>query len=51
MNDSWTLAALYNLDTDPGETRNLHAERPEIMKELKTLLDQSKATGRSSPKL
>jgi arylsulfatase A-like enzyme len=38
---------LYNLETDPGETRNLYFEQPQIVKELKTLLDQSKASGRS----
>ena len=41
---------LYNLDTDPGETRNLYAERPELVKELKALLEHSKASGRSAPK-
>lgn len=50
MNDSWTLAALYNLDTDLGETRNFHTEQPKIVK-LTTLLDKSKAAGRSSSKL
>jgi arylsulfatase A-like enzyme len=40
---------LYNLETDPGETKNLYAARSEIAKELKTLLDQSKASGRSRP--
>ena len=38
---------LYNLETDPGETRNVYFEQPQIVKELKTLLDQSKASGRS----
>jgi arylsulfatase A len=38
---------LYDLDTDPGETKNLHAERPDIVKELKTLLEHSKANGHS----
>ena len=38
---------LYNLEADPGETRNLYFEQPQILKELKTLLDQSKASGRS----
>ena len=38
---------LHNLETDPGETKNLYAERPEIVKELKALLDQSKVSGRS----
>ncbi len=42
-------AALYNLDTDPGETKNLSSGRPEIVKELKALLEQSKASGRSRP--
>lgn len=40
---------LYNLKTDPGERTNLYFERPEIVKELKGLLDQSKASGRSAP--
>ena len=40
---------LYNLATDPGETKNLSFERPEIVTELKALLEQSKATGRSRP--
>ncbi|MBM3852170.1 MAG: arylsulfatase [Verrucomicrobia bacterium] len=38
---------LYNLATDPGETRNLYFEQPQIVEELKTLLEQSKASGRS----
>jgi arylsulfatase A len=41
--------ALYNLDTDPGETKNLNAEHPDIVAELKTLLERSKASGRSRP--
>lgn len=40
---------LYNLETDPGETENLYFKNPEIARELKTLLDQSKANGRSRP--
>ena len=40
-------AQLYNLDTDPGETKNLYAEHPEIAKELKALLEESKSSGRS----
>ena len=39
---------LYNLETDPGETKNLSFEHPEIVTELKALLEQSKATGRSN---
>lgn len=38
---------LYNLDTDPGETKNLHAEHPEIVRELRALLEASKTSGRS----
>jgi arylsulfatase A-like enzyme len=40
---------LYNLETDPGEKVNLILQHPEIAKELKALLDQSKASGRSRP--
>jgi arylsulfatase A len=40
---------LYNLATDPGETKNLYSEHPEMVSELKTLLEQSKASGRSRP--
>ena len=40
---------LYNLEADPGETKNLYFEQPQIVKELKALLDQSKASGRSRP--
>jgi hypothetical protein len=41
---------LYNLETDPGETTNLYFEQPEIVRELKDLLEKSKAEGRSAPK-
>ncbi len=40
---------LYNLATDPGEKMNLYFKKPEIVTELKALLDQSKVTGRSRP--
>ena len=40
---------LYNLDSDPGETNNLYFENPEIVKELKALLEQTKRSGRSRP--
>jgi arylsulfatase A-like enzyme len=40
---------LYNLDSDPGETKNLYFEQPQVVKELKALLDQSKTSGRSRP--
>jgi arylsulfatase A-like enzyme len=41
---------LYDLASDPGETKNLCTERPELARELKALLEESKATGRSAPK-
>ena len=40
---------LYNLDADPGETNNLYFEHPEIVKELKSQLEQYKESGRSAP--
>jgi arylsulfatase A-like enzyme len=40
---------LYDLEADPGETKNLYFEQPQIVKELRTLLDQSKTSGRSRP--
>ena len=40
---------LYDLDEDPGETKNLYFERPEIVKELKARLEEFKASGRSVP--
>jgi len=40
---------LYNLTEDPGETHNLYKKHPEIVKELKALLDKSKSSGRSAP--
>ena len=41
---------LYNLATDPGETMNLYFQQPEIVTELKALLEQSKSSGRSRPR-
>ena len=40
---------LYNLEADPGETSNLYFQHPEIVRELKLLLEQSKRSGRSRP--
>jgi arylsulfatase A len=40
---------LYNLDQDPGETRNVYFEYPEIAKRLKDQLEEFKTTGRSAP--
>ena len=38
---------LYNLADDPGETKNLYHDHPEIVKELKTKLDEYVQSGRS----
>lgn len=38
---------LYNLVLDHGETKNLHEEEPEKVKELRALLERSVAAGRS----
>ncbi len=40
---------LYNLATDPGEKTNLYGARPDVVAELKVLLEQSKISGRSRP--
>ncbi len=40
---------LYNLATDPGETTNLYFRHPEIVRELKALLDRTRSSGRSAP--
>ncbi len=42
-------AQLYDLSVDPGETRNLYFERPEIVERLKARLDGLVAAGRSAP--
>jgi len=40
---------LYDLASDPGETINHFSEEPGRVKELRDLLEQSKASGRSRP--
>ena len=40
---------LYNLDDDLGETRNLYADRPEIVARLKQELARIRDSGRSRP--
>lgn len=40
---------LFDLETDPGEKVNLYFEHPEIVRELKALLEESKTSGRSAP--
>lgn len=41
---------LYNLVDDPGETKNLYREKPEIVAELTALLEKVKKSGRSAPR-
>ena len=41
---------LYDLSSDPGETKNLYSQQPDIVKELKTQLDILIERGRSAPK-
>jgi arylsulfatase A-like enzyme len=38
---------LYDLSVDPGETQNLYFAQPDKVRELESLLEQSKNTGRS----
>ena len=38
---------LYDLDADPGETRNLYHEHPEIVASLRRTLEEAKSSGRS----
>ena len=40
---------LYNLADDPGETRNLYNEHPEVVAKLKAKLEEFKKNGRSRP--
>jgi arylsulfatase A-like enzyme len=40
---------LYNLAGDIGETKNLYAEKPEIVTRLTALLEKIKTKGRSRP--
>ena len=40
---------LYNLAKDPGETKNLYNEHPDIVKRLKEKLKEFKKSGRSRP--
>jgi len=40
---------LYNLPTDPSEQSNLYTQHPEIVSELKALLEKYKTQGFSRP--
>jgi hypothetical protein len=39
---------LYNLETEPGGTKNPYFDPPEIVKELKGLLEADKTVGRTA---
>jgi Domain of unknown function len=41
------LPQLYNLKTDPGETNNLAEKFPQKLVEMKSLLDQLKASSKA----
>lgn len=43
------LVQLYDMDADPGERHNLHAEHPERVKAMVALLKRLVAHGRSTP--
>ncbi len=40
---------LYDLARDPGETINVYSKHPEIVAELKALLEEAKTSGRTAP--
>ena len=40
---------LYDLDVDPGETTNLYFKHPQVVRELKTMIDRFVDSGRSAP--
>lgn len=40
---------LFDLQADSGETKNLAAEKPEVVRELTTLLEEQVRNGRSAP--
>ncbi len=44
-----TPAKLFDLAVDPGQRRNLAAERPETVSELRNLLRQTREAARSAP--
>lgn len=44
-----TQHQLHDLDNDPGETRNLAAEKPDVVNHLAAALAQIRHDGRSRP--
>ena len=51
IEESHTPGELFNVKEDLGERRNHFAEKPEIVTELKALLEKYKRDGRSTPGL
>ena len=47
--DPQVSGQLYNLTTDPGETKNVYSKHPEIVKRMKAQLEEFKKNGRSAP--
>lgn len=45
-----TPGQLYDLEADPGETKNVYDEHPEVVKGLQKLLNEAKSSGRTRPK-
>lgn len=43
------IVQLYNMKTDPGESKNVYPEHPDIVKELKDLMIKYVKEGRSTP--
>lgn len=43
-----TMVQLYNMETDKGEQNNLANKKPEVVKELRTLLEKQIKAGRST---
>jgi arylsulfatase A len=43
------MTQLYDMDTDEGETQNVAADHPDVVKDLTALLDKYIADGRSTP--
>jgi len=40
---------LYDLEADPGQTKNLYRERPDVVEQMKARLEEIQRTGRSAP--
>jgi len=43
------VGELYDMEADPGESRNLYNEQPQVVARLTRLLERYQAEGRSRP--